>query len=846
MALTVAELETLFTADISRFERGAQQVETRQRKLDRAKVTVQVVADASRAETQLAGVEAAARALPDAEIEVDADTSAAEQKLDSLADGAETSGGGAAKGFGAGLLAGLAAIPVAGLLVGIGQAAAAAFTRGFELEASQDRLQAALALDEQQAATLARAAGEAYAQNWGASIEANMDTARRALEAGLIDADETARSSQRVIESLSGVADILGEDIPRVVRSTATLLRTGLAGSADEALDIIVRGQQAGLNVSEDWLDTLDEYATQWRQLGLDGGQALTLLSQAVRGGARDTDTAADALKEFAIRAVDGSTLTAEGFAAIGLSAEEMTATISRGGPAAADALGLTLDKLREVEDPALRSSAAIALFGTKAEDLGEALFDMDLTATGTEFENLSGTASSALSTLTGNTANSVDTMKRSVEVAFAAAQQAMADAFGPQLQELTENVSGNREAIVRFMFDIATAAVDMGAAIVDTTAAGIEGFGQLVGMLAGLNGALADITYAAAVTAFATGNVLLGNSLRDASTALRESGGELAAFEAGSARAADTLRDTLGVSLQETRAKLEELRVPAEQQAAFNDASVALADSIDTVGASATGTALRIDASTGALNTNTAAGKVLDRQIRAVVEGMGRQAAAASRAGASTEDLARDAQSARDALIRQLTAMGLTEAQAEGLADAYGAVPTSISTRFTADTAGAQAGVDRFIRNNSGRVIAVRVSATTVRVPGGGGSIPLAAGGVLTPMAEGGLTPMSSVASMVPANSWRVVGDRMDVSEAYIPLDGSARSLAILAETLRRMPGLDRMADGGMTRSATAVRPAGGDTYVIERLELPAGDVAPEVAEFFRTIRRRAMQRGI
>jgi hypothetical protein len=47
-------------------------------------------------------------------------------------------------------------------------------------------------------------------------------------------------------------------------------------------------------------------------------------------------------------------------------------------------------------------------------------------------------------------------------------------------------------------------------------------------------------------------------------------------------------------------------------------------------------------------------------------------------------------------------------------------------------------------------------------------------------------LNPMASRASVVPANTWRVVGDNMRHPESYIPWDGSAKSKATLAETNR------------------------------------------------------------
>lgn len=74
--------------------------------------------------------------------------------------------------------------------------------------------------------------------------------------------------------------------------------------------------------------------------------------------------------------------------------------------------------------------------------------------------------------------------------------------------------------------------------------------------------------------------------------------------------------------------------------------------------------------------------------------------------------------------------------------------------------------------------------------------------GSILTPMAAGGFTG----AEMVPPNTWRVVGDRMDVDEAYVPLDGSRRSWEILLEALNRMPGAIPMAKGGIASAQKQV----------------------------------------
>ncbi|WGH92091.1 tape measure protein [Auritidibacter ignavus] len=74
--------------------------------------------------------------------------------------------------------------------------------------------------------------------------------------------------------------------------------------------------------------------------------------------------------------------------------------------------------------------------------------------------------------------------------------------------------------------------------------------------------------------------------------------------------------------------------------------------------------------------------------------------------------------------------------------------------------------------------------------------------------MATGGITGnnVMTVAQMVRPGDIRFAGDRSDVDEAWIPLDGSKRSVAILLEAMRRMPGFtpEGMASGMVTARVT------------------------------------------
>lgn len=99
----------------------------------------------------------------------------------------------------------------------------------------------------------------------------------------------------------------------------------------------------------------------------------------------------------------------------------------------------------------------------------------------------------------------------------------------------------------------------------------------------------------------------------------------------------------------------------------------------------------------------------------------------------------------------------------------------------------------------------------------GGAGGATFHDGGIALAMAGGGtLTPMAPVAQVVPPNTWRVVGDRLDVPESYIPHDGSPRSRSIFEQTARMLGYhlLPRSADVRHFAAGQVVGPTAGGSW--------------------------------
>jgi len=304
-----------------------------------------------------------------------------------------------------------------------GLAAGAALMAGMQsmIESSKPTalLQAQLGATGEFAGDVGEAAGKLYARGVVSSMEEATGAIKAVWQNGLVDEDATNADIEAIGAKLSNLAMISEDEAGNVANAVKQMMRNGLVKNAQEGFDLLTRGVQQGINKAGDLFDTYNEYGTQFRQLGLDGATSMGLMNQAIRAGARDADTAADALKEFAIRAIDGSATSKAGYDALGLSAKDMTAQIAKGGDSAAAGLGTVLEKLKAIKDPVKRNAAAVALFGTKAEDLGQALYAMDPSTAVAGLGKVAGAADAAGKTLEESAGAKLEKFKRTAQAAL-------------------------------------------------------------------------------------------------------------------------------------------------------------------------------------------------------------------------------------------------------------------------------------------------------------------------------------------------------------------------------------------------------------------------------------------
>ncbi|MCT9142949.1 phage tail tape measure protein, partial [Streptomyces violarus] len=302
---------------------------------------------------------------------------------------------------------------VVGVAAGAGALFAAGFAEAVEQDKSNAKLGAQLGLTEKESARAGKIAGSVYAKGYGESIDQVNDSLKSLAQNGVASINAPKRELAGLSKSALNLAETFDADVADSAKAVGQLIRTGLVKNGKEGFDLLTAGFQSGADKAGDLIDTVNEYSTQWRKAGLSGAQGIGLINQALQAGARDGDVAADAIKEFSIRAVDGSKTTADGWKQLGLNADDMASKFAKGGKAANGVLDLTLDKLRGIKDPVKQSQIAVALFGTQAEDLGASLLAMDPSTAAAGIGKVGGAADRMGKTLHGTATSNIEVFKR-------------------------------------------------------------------------------------------------------------------------------------------------------------------------------------------------------------------------------------------------------------------------------------------------------------------------------------------------------------------------------------------------------------------------------------------------
>ena len=321
---------------------------------------------------------------------IKADTKGLDSGLDAAKKGLGGLGGTAGKmgiAVGAGFAAAGAAAVAGAALVG-----KAWFGAAGDAAQSVWDLQGTLGITAAEAEGLGDVGIEVFKNNWGGSIG---EATKAVGQLKQVFGDDVLDSElQSLTEQAFALEQVFGIELVDSGRAAQAMFNNfGTEGM--KAFDIIAASQQKLGPAGDDLVDTFNEYSGVFDQLGFGAEEMASSLVDAVQAGARNTDVAADAVKEFGIRIQDATYLSDAAMAVLPASMLDIKKAFEDGSVSGRDAMLAVGEEIANIEDPMRRYEAGVLAFGTKWEDMGEAAV-IAMATSGGALDDMEGAAARA------------------------------------------------------------------------------------------------------------------------------------------------------------------------------------------------------------------------------------------------------------------------------------------------------------------------------------------------------------------------------------------------------------------------------------------------------------------
>lgn len=332
---------------------------------------------------------------------------------------------------------------VGGVAVATGKAVASAgkylAELGDDWNTTMNQLSASTGATGAELDALGESVKDVYAQGLGEDFQDVADS----LAAVQKVTDLTGESLETATAAGLTLRDTFEYEVGESANAASALMKN-FGISAEEAYGLIATAAQNGADKNGDLLDTLNEYSGQYAALGLSADQFIGSLVEGADAGMFSIDKIGDAVKEFNIRAKDGSDSTAEAFKSLGLNAATLSDAFAAGGETANAAFFDTMEALNKIEDPLKKNTIGVALFGSQFEDLEAGILPVL-----SDIETAAYDGAAALDQINAvkynDLGSAMEQIKRTAEVAVLPMASMIANAMtdlGPLISETFESIS--------------------------------------------------------------------------------------------------------------------------------------------------------------------------------------------------------------------------------------------------------------------------------------------------------------------------------------------------------------------------------------------------------------------
>ena len=380
-------------------------------------------------------------------------------------------------------------VSFAGMAAGAAALSAGVVSQIIEMDDAFGRLEARTGATGAELKGLESVAKDVFRAGFGESLTQVAD------DVATLSATFDNLNDKQLTEVAKGAATIgkaWGFEVKEVGKAVSTMTKTFDGLSESKALDLMTTAFQETGDMSDDLLDTFNEYSTQFKALGYDAEGFTATLIAGAKSGAFNFDKLADSAKEGFLKLGEGSKDTTEALKLMGLDADQVMKDIATGGEDAQKAFMAVSTAIGTIEDPAERNAAAIAAFGTPLEDLGPQ-FQTFFSDVNQDMGNFEGATQRAADAMQNSFGSRMTQVWRDLKLSIA---EMASDGSG---KEFLDGLASTAESLVPKIQELVQKALDFAGTIRDNWTPIKEtviGIGTAVGTFALVMGGLKVVSF--------------------------------------------------------------------------------------------------------------------------------------------------------------------------------------------------------------------------------------------------------------------------------------------------------------------------------------------------------------
>lgn len=343
-------------------------------------------------------------------------------------------------------------IGVGAAVTAIGATIAGATKTAFEMNDAFNMLENQTGATAAQMKEYESAAKSVFGKGYGESInEVTNALARVKQNMHNIDNGEISKVTSNSLL----LAKTFDSDVNEVTRGANNMMEA-FGITADKAFDLFTAGGQRGLNFSNEMFDNVAEYSSLFGAMGYSAEEYFGIMERGAKAGVYNLDYVNDVMKEFQIRAKDGSKATSAAMGALSKNTQNVWKDFSKGKGTVSDVASAVVGELKGMDDQIAANQIAVSLFGTKWEDLeADAMYAM--LGTQDAMKDFEGTMESASAKTENNIKNRLVGAWRNLQVGIADT------ANGSGAQEFLGAVATKAEELVPKIIGVVESAIDLG-----------------------------------------------------------------------------------------------------------------------------------------------------------------------------------------------------------------------------------------------------------------------------------------------------------------------------------------------------------------------------------------------